>query len=107
MILISRFLSNVLKLFHSLTMSGDSTSNVRPMQDPAHYLFSILQKKRVIEAWIVDSRQKFEGNLVGIDEYMNLLIEDPIEVTYSGDRKNLGKKLLLRGESLSLIRPKA
>ena len=74
------------------------------LKDPAHVLYSMLQKKQKVQVWIAESKRKIEGQLIGMDEFMNLIIGTPMEVEKNSERNCLGKRLLLRGDAIALIK---
>eukprot|EP00009_Paramoeba_aestuarina_P003733 CAMPEP_0201511156 /NCGR_PEP_ID=MMETSP0161_2-20130828/3651_1 /ASSEMBLY_ACC=CAM_ASM_000251 /TAXON_ID=180227 /ORGANISM="Neoparamoeba aestuarina, Strain SoJaBio B1-5/56/2" /LENGTH=81 /DNA_ID=CAMNT_0047906525 /DNA_START=31 /DNA_END=273 /DNA_ORIENTATION=- len=73
------------------------------MKDPAHVLYASLQKKQKIQVWVAESKKKIEGQFIGMDEFMNLVLDSPEEIEKNGERHKLGKNLLLRGDAIALI----
>ncbi len=48
-------------------------------------------------------KNRFEGKLVGFDEYMNVVLDEAEELDLKkGSRKQLGR-ILLKGDSITLI----
>lgn len=48
-------------------------------------------------------RHRFEGKLIGFDEYMNVVLDEAEELDLKqGTRKQLGR-ILLKGDSITLI----
>ena len=74
--------------------------------DPAHILFQNLQAKKEVQVWITESSRKLEGNLTGMDEFMNLILDSPVEVQKNGSRRELHKPILLRGDAIAMVFPK-
>ena len=54
--------------------------------------------------WIYeDTRTKLEGQIIGFDEYMNLTLDDSVEIdTKSGKRTDIGR-ILLKGDCITLL----
>ena len=71
---------------------------------PINCIFRFLQAKTPITIWLYEDNQtRFEGVIIGFDEYMNLTLDDVFEVSLkTGKREGLGR-LLLKGDSVTLI----
>ena len=53
--------------------------------------------------WLVENTElKIEGEIVGFDEYMNLVLENAEEVTRDG-RTSVGR-ILLKGDNITMLR---
>jgi small nuclear ribonucleoprotein E len=68
-------------------------------------LFRLFQTKRKVQVWLFDQADlKFEGKIIGFDEYMNLVMDDcEEEYTKKGTRTYIGR-IMLKGDNISLIR---
>lgn len=68
------------------------------------HLLIILQTKTRVLLWLYeDTRLKLEGQIIGFDEYMNITLDDTIEVdTKSGKRRDVGR-ILLKGDCITLM----
>ncbi|KAJ5144210.1 uncharacterized protein N7515_002997 [Penicillium bovifimosum] len=75
---------------------------------PIHYIFSLLQKRSTVSIWLYEQLAfRIEGKIRGFDEFMNLVIDDAVEVrlatkTEVEKRRPLGQ-VLLKGDNVSLI----
>ncbi|KAF7845756.1 hypothetical protein BT93_L0759 [Corymbia citriodora subsp. variegata] len=75
---------------------------------PIHFIFNLLQKRLTVSVWLYENTaMRIEGKIRGFDEFMNLVIDDAVEVTLptkdrSEDRRQLGQ-ILLKGDNVSLI----
>ncbi|KAJ5216578.1 Ribonucleoprotein LSM domain eukaryotic/archaea-type [Penicillium cinerascens] len=75
---------------------------------PIHYIFSLLQKRATVHIWLYEQLAfRIEGKIRGFDEFMNLVIDDAVEVrqatkTEQEKRRPLGQ-ILLKGDNVSLI----
>ncbi|KAJ5888986.1 hypothetical protein N7495_009027 [Penicillium taxi] len=48
---------------------------------PIHFIFSTLQKDKKVIIWLYDQIHcRIEGNLRGFDEFMNLVLDNAVEV---------------------------
>jgi small nuclear ribonucleoprotein E len=74
------------------------------MIPPIKLLFKFLQNHDKVQIWLyeqIDSR--LEGTIRGFDEFMNLVVDDAVEINYKKDtRRNLGR-ILLKGDNITLI----
>lgn len=68
-------------------------------------LFSYLRSQSTVQIWLYENNEiRIEGRIIGFDEFMNLILEDAVEVSVKrGNRRNLGK-ILLKGDNLALVR---
>ena len=51
-----------------------------------------------------ESDIKFEGKIIGFDEYMNLVIDDCEETNLKKGTKNNIGRIMLKGDNISLVR---
>ncbi|KAL7430250.1 hypothetical protein ACHAXH_001370, partial [Discostella pseudostelligera] len=75
---------------------------------PINVIFGHLQKKTRVKIWLYDdTRMAIEGQIVGFDEYMNFVLDGATEVdTKSGKRTDVGR-ILLKGDSITLMQAAA
>lgn len=75
---------------------------------PIHFIFNLLQKRLTVSVWLYENTNtRIEGKIRGFDEFMNLVIDDAVEVQVptkdkSETRRKLGQ-ILLKGDNVSLI----
>ncbi|KAJ5864182.1 Small nuclear ribonucleoprotein E [Penicillium soppii] len=75
---------------------------------PIHFIFNLLQKRSTVSVWLYEQLAfRIEGKIRGFDEFMNLVIDDAVEVrlatkTEEEKRRPLGQ-ILLKGDNVSLI----
>mmetsp|Transcript_13058 Transcript_13058/g.14946 ORF Transcript_13058/g.14946 Transcript_13058/m.14946 type:complete len:89 (-) Transcript_13058:894-1160(-) len=70
---------------------------------PINVIFSHLQKKTRVRLWLYeDTKLQIEGQIIGFDEYMNMTLEDAVEIQ-NGKRTEVGR-ILLKGDSISLLK---
>lgn len=74
------------------------------MVQPINLIFRFLQNRARIQVWLYEqTATKIEGQIVGFDEFMNLVLDDAEEVAAkTGTRKALGR-ILLKGDNITLI----
>ncbi|KAK4163173.1 hypothetical protein QBC43DRAFT_213476 [Cladorrhinum sp. PSN259] len=76
----------------------------RVLLPPINFLFKLLQQRTVVQIWLYEQL----SIRIGFDEFMNLVIDDAVEVkqiTKTNDtetRRPLGQ-ILLKGDNVSLI----
>ncbi|KAM0451853.1 hypothetical protein ACHAO4_005810 [Trichoderma viride] len=81
----------------------------RVLLPPINMIFKLLQNNATVSVWLYEQLSiRIEGKIRGFDEFMNLVIDDAVEVkqiTKTNDkesRKPLGQ-ILLKGDNVSLI----
>jgi small nuclear ribonucleoprotein E len=85
-------------------MSGQPQRVQRMMTLPINIIFRLLQHKQRVQLWLYDhTNLRIEGKIIGLDEYMNLVLDDVEEIRVKANtRRNLGR-ILLKGDSITLI----
>ncbi|KAJ8905469.1 hypothetical protein NDN08_001976 [Rhodosorus marinus] len=76
----------------------------RIMTQPINLIFRFLQSKAPVQVWLYDETTiRIEGVIIGFDEYMNLVLDNAVEVNLKKNtRKNLGR-ILLKGDTITLM----
>ncbi|KAK5660547.1 hypothetical protein OQA88_13097 [Cercophora sp. LCS_1] len=81
----------------------------RVLLPPINFLFRLLQQRTTVQIWLYEQLSiRIIGTIRGFDEFMNLVIDDAVEVkqiTKTNDketRRHLGQ-ILLKGDNVSLI----
>lgn len=75
---------------------------------PINFIFKLLQQRSTVSIWLFEQLAiRIEGKIRGFDEFMNLVIDDAVEVkqatkTDEEKRRELGQ-ILLKGDNVSLI----
>ncbi|EGF78160.1 hypothetical protein BATDEDRAFT_90820 [Batrachochytrium dendrobatidis JAM81] len=74
------------------------------MVQPINLIFRMLQQKSRVQIWLYEQTEiRIEGQILGFDEFMNLVLDDAEEVsTKTGARKQLGR-ILLKGDNITLF----
>jgi small nuclear ribonucleoprotein E len=67
-----------------------------------HFLsFKTLQKKTRVRIWIYeDTKTQLEGQIIGFDEYMNMVLDDAVEI---GKKRTEIGRILLKGDAITLL----
>jgi len=68
---------------------------------PINVIFGHLQKKTRVRIWLYeDTKMQLEGQIIGFDEYMNMVLDDAVEI---GKKRVEVGRILLKGDSITLI----
>ena len=69
---------------------------------PIKVLFKFLQLHATVQVWLFEqSDTRIQGTLVGFDEFMNVVLEDAVQI--SGDKERKIGKIMLKGDNITLI----
>ena len=83
-----------------------ATKLQKVMVQPINLIYRYMQQSVRIQVWLYETNElRIEGKIRGLDEYMNLVLDDAEEVhTKKATRKKLGR-ILLKGDNISLLQP--
>ncbi|ELR06834.1 hypothetical protein GMDG_08125 [Pseudogymnoascus destructans 20631-21] len=88
---------------------GGGGGGRRVLLPPINMIFKLLQTNSTVSIWLYEQIAiRIEGKIRGFDEFMNLVIDDAIEVgqitktNETETRRPLGR-ILLKGDNVSLI----
>ncbi|KAI9859094.1 MAG: mRNA splicing protein sme1 [Vezdaea acicularis] len=88
---------------------GGGGGNRRVLLPPINFIFKLLQSHATVQIWLYEQLGiRIEGKIRGFDEFMNLVIDDAVEVKQptkldpEEGRRELGQ-ILLKGDNVSLI----
>ena len=76
---------------------------------PINFIFKLLQQHSTVQIWLFEQLgMRIEGKIRGFDEFMNLVIDDAVEVTLpkkdgTGEERRKVGQILLKGDNISLI----
>lgn len=81
-----------------------SNKSKRTMVPPINLIFKYLQQQAPVTIWLYEQTQlRIQGKIRGFDEFMNVVIDDAVEVsTEDGSKEELGR-ILLKGDNITLI----
>lgn len=85
-------------------MSSSVKSNKKTMIPPINLIFKYLQQQSPVTIWLYEQTQlRIQGKIRGFDEFMNVVVDDAVEVsTNDGSKESLGR-ILLKGDNITLI----
>ncbi|KAG9251507.1 small nuclear ribonucleoprotein E [Emericellopsis atlantica] len=76
---------------------------------PIQFIFRLLQSNTPVSVWLYEQLAiRIEGKIRGFDEFMNIVLDDAVEVKQitktnpTESRRSLGQ-ILLKGDNVSLI----
>ncbi|KAL7317277.1 hypothetical protein PS15m_003657 [Mucor circinelloides] len=74
------------------------------MVQPINLIFRYLQNKSRVQIWLFDKADlRIEGQIIGFDEFMNLVLDSAEEIdTKNNTRLKVGR-LMLKGDNITLI----
>nr|XP_036583310.1 LSM domain-containing protein [Colletotrichum truncatum]KAF6792286.1 LSM domain-containing protein [Colletotrichum truncatum] len=88
---------------------GGGGGGRRVLLPPINFIFKLLQQHTTVQIWLYEQLSiRIEGKIRGFDEFMNLVIDDAVEVKQvtktnpEESRRSLGQ-ILLKGDNVSLI----
>ena len=78
--------------------------NQKDVLGAIEYIFKFMEQKVKIEIFVVDMPNiRFQGIVRGFDEWMNLVLEQTVEINVKNDTKKSLGRILLKGESISVM----
>ncbi|KAJ2000830.1 hypothetical protein GGI04_000516 [Coemansia thaxteri] len=82
-----------------------STRVQKVMVNPINVIFKFLQAKSRVQIWLYEQKAlQLEGQVLGFDEFMNMVLGDAEEIhVKKGTRMPLGR-IMLKGDNITLIR---
>ena len=85
-----------------MSKSADKVSKV--MTQPINLVFRFLQTKARVQVWLYEQNNvRFEGRVAGFDEFMNVVLDDAVELNLKTEtRCDLGR-ILLKGDNITLM----
>ncbi|KAF2722485.1 LSM-domain-containing protein [Polychaeton citri CBS 116435] len=94
-------------------MSGRQQTQRKVLLPPINFIFKLLQQRSTVQIWLYEQLGiRIEGKIRGFDEFMNLVVDDAVEVKQptksqpeidsATARRNLGR-ILLKGDNVALI----
>ncbi|KAF9974551.1 hypothetical protein BGZ73_002035 [Actinomortierella ambigua] len=76
----------------------------RIMVQPINLIFRYLQQRSTVQIWLYEQNDtRIEGQIIGFDEFMNLVLENAAEVDMKKDTRQPLGRILLKGDNITLI----
>ncbi|KXN69741.1 small nuclear ribonucleo protein E [Conidiobolus coronatus NRRL 28638] len=79
------------------------------MVQPINLIFKFFQSQKRVSIWVFDQTNcHIEGQIIGFDEFMNLVLDKACEVKFkNGKEPKITKigRILLKGDNITLISP--
>ncbi|OSX78147.1 hypothetical protein BU14_0120s0030 [Porphyra umbilicalis] len=74
------------------------------MLQPINLIFRFLQTRQRVEVWLYAATDmRMRGFIVGFDEYMNVVLDDAVEVSLKRKTATPLGRILLKGDTISLL----
>lgn len=85
-------------------MSSTAKPSKKTMIPPINLIFKYLQQQSLVTIWLFEQTQlRIQGKIRGFDEFMNIVIDEAVEIsTNDGSKEDLGR-ILLKGDNITLI----
>ena len=76
----------------------------KPMTLPINLIVEFLQSQKRCTIWLYeDTKTRIEGQIIGFDKFMNVTLEDAYEIDVKKEsREGLGR-ILLKGDTITLL----
>lgn len=72
------------------------------MVPPINQLFKLLQTNSTVSVWLVEKKnERITGVLKGFDEFMNIVLENAVQIV-EDEKRDIGT-IMLKGDTISLI----
>eukprot|EP00088_Acartia_fossae_P036729 TRINITY_DN37923_c0_g1_i1.p1 TRINITY_DN37923_c0_g1~~TRINITY_DN37923_c0_g1_i1.p1 ORF type:complete len:108 (-),score=0.70 TRINITY_DN37923_c0_g1_i1:116-397(-) len=77
------------------------------MVQPINLIFRYLQNRTVVSVWLYENiNTRIEGIITGFDEYMNLVLDEAVEVHLKRHTRKPLRRIMLKGDNITLIQAK-
>lgn len=74
------------------------------MTQPINLIFRFLQNRTRVEIWLYDNADtRIQGCIIGFDEYMNLVLDDAVEIQQKRDTSQKLGRILLKGDTITML----
>ena len=68
-------------------------------------IFGFLRSRALVQIWLFENTElRLEGIILGFDEYMNLVLEDAVEICVKRNTRRPLGTIMVKGDNLALIR---
>jgi small nuclear ribonucleoprotein E len=74
------------------------------MLPPINLIFKYLQQQSVVTIWLYEQTHlRIQGRIRGFDEFMNIVLDDAVEISTNSTTKEKLGTILLKGDNITLI----
>ena len=74
------------------------------MVQPINLIFRYLQNRSRVQVWLYENISlRIEGEIIGFDEYMNLVLDNACEYNIKTKNRRQVGKIMLKGDNITLI----
>ncbi|KAG0229073.1 hypothetical protein BGW42_001794 [Actinomortierella wolfii] len=81
-----------------------SSKVARIMVQPINLIFRYLQQRSTVQIWLYEQNDtRIEGQIIGFDEFMNLVLDNAAEVDMKKETRQPLGRILLKGDNITLI----
>ncbi|KAI9144892.1 small nuclear ribonucleoprotein [Paraphysoderma sedebokerense] len=81
-----------------------STKLQKVMVQPINLIFRYLQNKTRVQVWLFEQTDmRLEGQILGFDEFMNVVLDNAEEVYLKKKTRREVGRILLKGDNITLI----
>lgn len=82
---------------------NENKKSPKVMVPPINQLFKLLQLNSNVSVWLMEKKQeRITGILKGFDEFMNIVLENAIQIVDDDEKRSIGT-IMLKGDTISLI----
>ena len=77
------------------------------MVQPINLIFRFLQNRTRVSVWLYENvNTRIDGHIIGFDEYMNLVLDEAVEVHMKRNTMKKVGRIMLKGDNITLIQSK-
>ncbi|KAI0460977.1 hypothetical protein LJB42_001306 [Komagataella kurtzmanii] len=81
-----------------------STRTQKVMVPPINLMFKFLQQQSTVQIWLYEQNNtRINGIIKGFDEFMNVVVDEAIEINLKTQKQRKLGRLLLKGDNITLI----
>lgn len=74
------------------------------MTQPISLIFRFLQNRTRVEIWLYDNpHTRLQGCIIGFDEYMNLVLDEAVEISEKNNSTTKLGRILLKGDTITML----
>ncbi|XP_036984841.2 small nuclear ribonucleoprotein E-like [Artibeus jamaicensis] len=83
---------------------GQGQQVQKVMVQPITLMFRYLQNRSRVHVWLYEQANMWiEGCIIGIDEYMNLVLDDAEEIHFKTKSRKQPGQIMIKGDNITLV----